>query len=73
MQAYSGQNNIFQDAFSTEELTMNGPPHSSDMSPPDFYLWGFLKDNVHKDNPKTIAALKMEITKKNKINSKRGM
>lgn len=39
-------------------------PHSPDMSPPDFYLWGFLKDNVYTDNPNTVAALKREITKK---------
>ena len=23
-------------------------PHSPDLNPPDFYLWGFLKDNVYR-------------------------
>ena len=26
-------------------------PHSSDLNPPGFYLWGFLKDNVYENNP----------------------
>ena len=24
-------------------------PHSPDLNPPDFYLWGFLKDNVYEN------------------------
>ena len=37
-------------------------PHSPDLNPPDFYLWGFLKDNVYENHPKTIAELKQAIT-----------
>ena len=37
-------------------------PHSPDLNPPDYYLWGFLKDNVYVNHPTTIAALKTEIT-----------
>ena len=37
-------------------------PHSPDLSPPDFYLWGLLKDRVYQNNPKTIAELKLAIT-----------
>lgn len=36
-------------------------PHSPDLNPPDFYLWGFLKDNVYGNNPQSIAELKMAI------------
>jgi len=32
--------------------------------PPDFYLWVYLKDNVYKDNPKTIPELKSAISAK---------
>ena len=39
-------------------------PHSPDLNPPDFFLWGFLKDNIYQDNPLTIAALKAAITEK---------
>ena len=37
-------------------------PHSPDLNPPDFYLWGFLKDNVYQGNPQTIEELKTAIT-----------
>ena len=38
-------------------------PHSPDLNPPDYYLWGYLKDNVYTNRPQTIAALKGEITR----------
>ena len=30
----------------------------------DFYLWGYLKDNVYQNNPQTISELKTAITTK---------
>ena len=36
-------------------------PHSPDLSPPDFFLWGYLKDRVYKTNPRTIGELKSNI------------
>jgi len=33
-------------------------PHSPDLTPPDFFLWGHLKFQVCKNCPKTIAELK---------------
>jgi len=47
-------------------------PHSPDLNPPDFYLWGFLKDNVYQGNPQTIEELKTAITE-NKSHPKRGV
>jgi hypothetical protein len=38
--------------------------HSPDLNPPYFYLWGYLKDNVHENNPQTIGELKAAITAK---------
>jgi hypothetical protein len=38
--------------------------HSPDLNPPDFYLWGYLKDNVYENNPQTIGELKAAITAK---------
>ena len=32
------------------------------MNPPDFYLWGLLKDKVYQNNRQTIAELKLAIT-----------
>ena len=36
-------------------------PHSPDLTPPDFFLWGHLKDKVYSSKPKTIAELKANI------------
>ena len=39
------------------------PPRSPDLSPPDFFLWGFMKDRIFRDNPPhTIEELKIKIT-----------
>ena len=37
------------------------PPHSPDLNPPDYFLWGYLKDRVYQDNPPTIERLKENI------------
>ena len=39
------------------------PPHSPDLNPPDYFLWGYLKDCVYRDPiPRNIADLKTNIT-----------
>jgi hypothetical protein len=37
-------------------------PRSPDVSPPDFFLWGAMKNSVYSNNPHTIDDLKMAIT-----------
>ena len=37
------------------------PPRSPDLTPPDFFLWGFLKSKVYANKPKTINDLKSNI------------
>jgi len=32
------------------------------LNPPDFYMWGYLKDRVYGNNPQTIPDLKAAIT-----------
>lgn len=39
------------------------PARSPDLSPPDFFLWGVLKDRVFAQKPRTIASLKDTIRK----------
>ena len=39
------------------------PAYSPDLSPPDYFLWGYLKDRVYKNNPRTIKDLKNNIRK----------
>lgn len=34
------------------------PPRSPDLTPCDFWLWGFLKDQVYREHPATMAHLK---------------
>ena len=36
-------------------------PYSLDLSPPDFFLWGYFKDRVYAGKPKTITELKEAI------------
>jgi hypothetical protein len=37
------------------------PPRSPDLSPPDFFLWGYLKSKVYENKPETLLALRQNI------------
>lgn len=37
------------------------PARSPDLTPPDFFLWGYLKCEVYKNNPNTIEELQANI------------
>jgi hypothetical protein len=37
------------------------PPRSPDLSPPDFFLWGNLKDTVYSNHPNTLKELQAHI------------
>ena len=38
------------------------PPRSPDLTPPDFYLWGRVKEVAYKREPRTIPELKAAVT-----------
>jgi len=38
------------------------PPRSPDLTPPDYFLWGYLKGRVFQNKPRTIDALRANIT-----------
>ena len=38
-------------------------PHFSDLSPPDYFLWGCLKHRVYVNQPQSLADLKAETTR----------
>jgi len=38
------------------------PPTSPDLSPPDFFLWGAMKNSMYSNNFHTADELKMAIT-----------
>ncbi|XP_053949535.1 uncharacterized protein LOC128857797 [Anastrepha ludens] len=40
---------------------VNCPPRSCDLTPLDFFLWGYLKEKEYVDKPATIQELKNEI------------
>lgn len=40
---------------------INWPPRSCDLTPLDFFLWGFVKEKVYANNPTTIPELKNNI------------
>ena len=37
------------------------PPRSPDLTPMDFFLWGFLKDKIYSRKPTTIAEMRVAI------------
>ena len=54
----------FEEKLMSRRCNVEWAPHSPDLNPPDFYLWGFLKDNVYQGNPQKIEELKTVITAK---------
>jgi len=40
---------------------VNWPPRSCDLTPLDYFLWGYVKSQVYKNNPQSIPELKDEI------------
>ena len=50
-------------SFRDNSSPIEWSPHSPDLSPPDFFLWGYLKDRVYQDKPRNLADLKNKIRK----------
>jgi hypothetical protein len=54
----------FKDRLISRKCEIEWAAHSPDLNPPYFYLWRYLKDNVHGNNPQSIGELKAAITAK---------
>ena len=58
--------NILNDVFPNRVISRNGaipwPPRSPDLTPCDFFLWGYLKSKVYEERPRTIEELKARIS-----------
>lgn len=56
---------ILQEMFPGQVVSLHEPipwpPRSPDLSPCDFYLWGYLKAEVFKHRPRTLVDLKTAI------------
>ena len=44
-----------------EEVQSNGPPYSPDLTSPDFFLWGYIKNVVFAQRPTTREDLMKRI------------
>ncbi|KZC04047.1 hypothetical protein WN55_03832, partial [Dufourea novaeangliae] len=51
----------FPDRIISRNSAVNWPPRSCDLTPLDYFLWGYVKDQVNADNPQSIEALKTNI------------
>ena len=51
----------FQDRLISEGAGIEWPAHSLDLTPPDFFLWGHLKSQVNKTEPKILQDLKKAV------------
>jgi hypothetical protein len=53
----------FGDRIISRHFDFSWPPRSPDLTPADFWLWGYLKSKVYMENPKTLSDLKTAITR----------
>ena len=52
----------FGEQFISRLRPVDWPPRSCDITPLDFYLWGYVESNSFVDKPATIEALESNIT-----------
>lgn len=55
---------IFPEKVISRRGDIEWPPRSPDLTPPDFFLWGYLKSVVYEDNPRNLAHLRRNIEEK---------
>lgn len=58
---------LLRDKFGDSLISRNGPiawpPRSCDLTPLDFFLWGYVKSQVYSNSPETIEDLEDNITR----------
>lgn len=52
---------IFGERIISKNSDFPWPPRSPDLTAPDFFLWGYLKDKVYVNKPQTLGQLKQNI------------
>jgi len=52
----------FPDRLISRRCDPQWSPHSTDLKPLDFYIWGYLKYRVYGNNPQNVPDLKAAIT-----------
>lgn len=51
----------FPDRIISKNGDLRWPPRSPDLTAPDFFLWGYLKEKVYVNKPRTLQELKNNI------------
>lgn len=51
----------FSDTFISHRSEFPWPPRSPDLSPLDYFLWGYVKDHVFRSKPASLDELKKEV------------
>ena len=52
---------LFPGRLMSKSGDLDWPPRSPDLTPPDFFLWGYLKSKVYVNKPRTVEELKDNI------------
>ena len=52
---------VFGNRIISKRAEHEWAPHSPDLNPLDFFLWGYLKDRVYGNSPQTIDELKLSV------------
>ena len=52
---------IFEGRIISHSCDISWPSRSPDLTTPDFFLWGYLKEKVYVNKPKTLQQLKNNI------------
>ena len=55
-------NDKFDDRWIGRRGSISWAPRSPDMTPLDFFLWGYIKSNIYNNNIKDLNDLKSKIT-----------
>ncbi|GFU53666.1 uncharacterized protein TNCV_1470701 [Trichonephila clavipes] len=57
--------NLLKDTFGDRLISrfgpVNWPPRSCDLTPLDYFLWGYVKSSVYADKPQTLGHLEYNI------------
>ena len=53
----------FDEKIISRNRPVKWPPRSCDLTPLDYFIWGYVKSLVYVDKPETIAVLKANITR----------
>lgn len=54
-------NQLFPEKVISRRGTINWPPRSPDLTPLDYFMWGYLKQKVYANKPRTLLQLKHNI------------